>query len=56
MPRDITFTTFDGVKLAATVYTAGEKRPSIVMTQGVCHTYFSYSVQHGLLIDPSFQV
>lgn len=56
MPTDITFTTFDGVKLAATVYTAGEKRPTIIMTQGVRHTYFSYSVQHDLLTDPSFQV
>ncbi|CAG8074173.1 unnamed protein product [Penicillium salamii] len=34
MPPDITFTTFDGVKLAGTVYTAGEKRPTIIMTQG----------------------
>jgi hypothetical protein len=38
--RDVTFTTYDGVKLAGTVYSAGEKRPSIVMTQGVRHRRF----------------
>lgn len=33
--HEVTFTAYDGVKLAGTVYTAGERRPTIIMTQGV---------------------
>ncbi len=36
--REVTFIAYDGVKLAGTVYSAGEKRPTVIMTQGVCTT------------------
>ncbi|KAJ1336184.1 quorum-quenching protein AidA [Microdochium nivale] len=32
--RDVTFTTYDGLKLVGTLYPAGEKRPCIIMTAG----------------------
>lgn len=33
--ENIHFTTYDGVKLVGTLYSAGEKRPCVIMTQGV---------------------
>jgi hypothetical protein len=33
--RNISFRAYDGVKLAGTLYSAGVKRPCIIMTHGV---------------------
>lgn len=43
---DVQFPTYDGLKLAGTVYSAGEKRPCIIMTHGVspCHYDFFEAV------------
>lgn len=34
-PKEVTFYTFDGIKLGAMLFSAGEKRPCIIMTSGV---------------------
>ncbi|KAL1595998.1 hypothetical protein SLS60_009689 [Paraconiothyrium brasiliense] len=33
-PQEITFNTFDGIKLSALLFSAGEKRPCIIMSSG----------------------